>query len=83
MIISMDALFDLPRKKAACYSYDAPLHGDIFFGVQEEVDNIVTSYSVPVPKEDTKVVCSLHEYTTISENFYFHWIVVIFWLGTL
>ena len=47
----MDALFGLPRKKAAGRSYQDPLHGDIFFCDQNEVDQFV-SLSVPVDKKD-------------------------------
>lgn len=57
MILSMDALFGLPRKKAAGHSYAKPLHGDLFFGNQEEVDKFVSSYhSLSRSKEGSKVV---------------------------
>ena len=36
----MDALFGLPRKKAE--RFELPLHGDIFFCDQNEVDEFVS-----------------------------------------
>lgn len=43
MILSMDALFGLPRKKSAGNSYRDALHGDLFFGDQAAVDEYVAS----------------------------------------
>ncbi len=43
----MDALFGLPRKKAAGKSYREPLHGHLFFGDQACVDEHVASYRMP------------------------------------
>lgn len=42
--MSVDALFGLPRKKAAGTSHRDPLHGDLFFGSQTAVDEYVASY---------------------------------------
>ncbi len=50
----MDALFGLPRKKAAGHSYQNSLHGDIFFGNQADVDEFVTS-SVSIKKKGNEV----------------------------
>lgn len=44
MVLSMDALFGLPRKKSAGNSYRDALHGDLFFGDQAAVDEYVASY---------------------------------------
>ena len=44
----MDALFGLPRKKAAGVSYREPLHGDLFFNNQSAVvENSEQSTSMP------------------------------------
>ena len=40
-MVSMDALFGLPRKKAAGSSFRQPLHGKLFFEDQENVDTFV------------------------------------------
>lgn len=42
----MDALFGLPRKRAAGKSFRDPLHGDLFFGNQSSVDEYVSSSDV-------------------------------------
>lgn len=47
MVISVDALFGLPRKKAAGISHREPLHGSLFFGDQLSVDEYVASYTMP------------------------------------
>ena len=49
----MDALFGLPRKKAAGVSHRDSLHGDLFFGDQTAVDEHVASYEMP--KREPKV----------------------------
>ena len=46
-MLSIDALFGLPRKKAAGVSYRDPLHGNLFFGDQAAVDEHVASYKMP------------------------------------
>lgn len=43
MVISLDALFGLPRKKAAGTSYRDSLHGDLFFGRQSALDEYVAA----------------------------------------
>lgn len=43
LVLSMDALFGLPRKKSAGISYRESLHGDLFFGSQASVDEFVSS----------------------------------------
>ena len=45
MIVSIDAIFGLPRKKSAGESVQAPLHGDLFFHDQAVVDEYVESLS--------------------------------------
>ena len=45
VMISMDALFGLPRKKSAGQSHRDPLHGHIFFKDQPSVDEHVASSS--------------------------------------
>ena len=47
MILSLDALFDLPRKKAAGKSHRDALHGDLFFGNQSSVDEHVAMCRMP------------------------------------
>ena len=37
----MDALFGLPRKKSAGVSYRDPLHDDLFFSSQSNLDQFV------------------------------------------
>ena len=49
----MDALFGLPRKKAAGKSFRDPLHRSLFFGDQCAVDEYVAAHEPrgkPVPK---------------------------------
>ncbi len=46
MIISLDGIFGLPRKKAAGLSYREPVHGPLFFCDQHSVDEYVNSYSI-------------------------------------
>ena len=43
MILSMDALFGLPRKHSAGHSCREALHGHIFFVDQASVDEFVQS----------------------------------------
>ena len=47
MVLSLDALFGLPRKKATGKSHRDPLHGDLFFGNQSSVDDHVAMYRMP------------------------------------
>ena len=41
MVISMDALFGLPRKKSADISYSEPLNENLYFLFQVEVNKFV------------------------------------------
>ncbi len=45
-MLSMDALFGLPRKKASGVSHRDPLHKDIFFADQLSVDEHTASYKM-------------------------------------
>ena len=54
MVYSLDALFGLPRKKSAGESFRSPLHGDLFFCDQTEVDEFVINASCG-QKDDFKV----------------------------
>ena len=49
------ALFGLPRKKSAGESVRSPLHGDLFFCGQAEVDDFVVNASRAL-KDDSKVI---------------------------
>lgn len=44
IIISIDALFGLTRKKSAGISHTEPLNGSMYFISQEEVDEFVDNY---------------------------------------
>ena len=46
MVLPLDALFGLPRKKAARKSRRDPLHGEIFFANQSSVDKHVATYKM-------------------------------------
>ena len=59
----MDALFGLPRKKSAGKSFRNPLHGHIFFGNQQSVDEFVESAGNE--KKPTKASLCV-----ISDNYY-------------
>ena len=54
LILSFDGLFGLPRKTAAGSSYRKPLHGNLMFCEQSEVDLFVSAY--PKPKKVTTVI---------------------------
>lgn len=41
VVFAMDAIFGLPRKKSAGISFRPPLHQDLFFHDQTEVDQFV------------------------------------------
>ena len=60
MVLSMDALFGLPRKKSAGISYNDANHGHYFFNDQSIVDEFVASASTKKMK-DRKVshLCAL------------------------
>ena len=53
-MISVDAIFGLPRKKSAGRSFRPPLHGTLFFEDQDEVDRFVEAN--PVPSKQDKVL---------------------------
>uniref|UniRef100_A0A1X7UAW0 CxC1-like cysteine cluster associated with KDZ transposases domain-containing protein n=1 Tax=Amphimedon queenslandica TaxID=400682 RepID=A0A1X7UAW0_AMPQE len=45
-IVSLDAIFGLPRRKNAGISFNDSLHGNLFFACQSEVDEFVTNNSI-------------------------------------
>ena len=47
MVYAIDALFGLPRKKAAGVSHREPLHGHLFFLDQSAIDEYVATSIVP------------------------------------
>ena len=49
MVMSMDALFGLPRKKSTGISYRGAIHGHYFFNDQSMVDEFVSS--IPTRKK--------------------------------
>lgn len=55
-ILSMDALFGLPRKKSAGHSFRDALHGHLLFTDQRSVDEYVAGYVMG--KKPSKV-CTL------------------------
>ena len=68
MVLSMDAIFGLPRKKSAGVSYGDAIHGHYFFEDQSKVDEFVLS--VPSRRQkDIKVPCTMHNYALKSEMF--------------
>jgi len=52
LVLSADALFGLPRKKAADVSHRQSLHGDLFFDYQPAVDEHMASYEMPNRKSN-------------------------------
>ncbi len=56
MVLSMDALFGLPRKKSAGVSYRAPLHADLFFKDQLSVDEFVDKNSSDTTKSRVSAI---------------------------
>ena len=46
MVLSLDGLFGLPRRKAAGVSHRDALHGDVFFCEQTAVDEFVKDSTV-------------------------------------
>ena len=50
MVIFIDALFGLPRKKSSGTSYIQPLYEDLFFLNQVDVDKFINEY--PSFKQD-------------------------------
>jgi len=72
LILSFDGLFGLPRKTAAGSSYRKPLHGNLMFCEQSEVDSFVSAY--PKPKKVTmvsvgSVQCRFFYYTKFALYF--------------
>lgn len=59
MIMSMDGLFGLPRKKSAGSSFRDAIHGHLFFGEQAVVDEYVASATVKHVKEPKVCTCRL------------------------
>ena len=59
MIMSMDGLFGLPRKKSAGSSFRDAIHGHLFFGEQIVVDEYVASAFVKHMKEPKVCTCIL------------------------
>ena len=57
MIVSMDALFGLPRKKSAGTSLRQPLHGMLFFEDQDEVDTFVEAASINKGQMNKVQIC--------------------------
>lgn len=52
----MDALFGLPRKKAAGQSFKESIHGHLFFGNQASVDDFVSASASVKHSKASKVV---------------------------
>ncbi len=70
LVISADALFGLPRKKAAGISHRNALHGSVFFGDQSEVDEYVASYNMTttkVPKVCLIKYCNNNKQNRVTE----------------
>ena len=58
----MDALFGLPRKKAAGMSHREANHGHLFFGDQRSVDEYVSaSAPIKISKVLSDVLIIVHE----------------------
>ena len=55
LILSMDGLFGLPRKKSAGESFRDAIHGHLFFGEQTLVDEYVALASASVKHRKPKV----------------------------
>lgn len=71
----MDALFGLPRKKMAGVSYREPLHGDLLFCDQSQVDQFVADSETSKRSQSSKrepdvsnmhtIILCVHAYTII------------------
>lgn len=46
VILSMDALFGLPRKRSSGVSHQEPLNTNVFFLSQEKVDSFINCHNV-------------------------------------
>lgn len=60
----MDALFGLPRKKAAGTSFREVLHGQLFFANQEAVNEYVYLHTSDRTKSQVKILS--HELKTLN-----------------
>ena len=63
----MDALFGLPRKKSAGISFREAIHGHLFFGQQERVDEHVALATLRHKKEPK--VCALTKAKSVHCNY--------------
>ena len=61
MVLSLDALFGLPRKKAAGKSFRDAIHGHLLFGNQSLVDEFVASVKSKHDKTSKVCTCILCE----------------------
>ena len=57
VVLSIDALFGLPGKKAAGQSVREPIHGHLFFGDQTSVDEFVSAATYAKQSKSTQVFC--------------------------
>ena len=64
VVYAMDALFGLPRKKAAGTSCREALHGQLFFENQEAVDEYVYLHTSDRTKSQVKILS--HELKTLN-----------------
>lgn len=67
VVYAMDALFGLPRKKAAGQSYREPLHGNLCFHDQSAVDEFVAQSKQSKPVKNVIlylycVIVAIHYY---------------------
>ena len=65
MVLSMDALFGLPRKKSSGISHREALHGNVFFGNQQSVDEYVQSYTTQTKEQ--KVYIMMYKMFVVSK----------------
>ena len=68
VIVSMDAIFGLPRKKAAGGSVRQPLHGDLFFEDQSQIDEYLNNATRA--KSVSKVCHTIHCMLKIDHNWF-------------
>ena len=66
MVVSIDALFGLPRKKAAGVSHRDAIHGSLYFGQQERVDEHVDLASSQRHRKEPTDVCIIVYCSTMS-----------------
>ena len=73
----MDALFGLPRKKSAGRSYRDPLHSNLFFSDQSEIDQYVAEYDHSKPFSNVRFQAIMFN---LAVFFYTHYrIAMTFW----